>query len=325
VKKPVRSLSSNSLSALAEEFAAGDDEAEGGDGKDVGLTLESSSLLSPSSSSSSSSSSPFQRTPARKKEAPPPTIFMIHEGVCEVLRVIVNNDDDHDNNNDNALNGDDGGNDDDESGLSFEHVGFRRKGNFVSSDPSQILDLKGKQNNPFGAAGGNGSVKRDARYVVRAQGPVVVVVLDPSDMKWAQEHDFRLESELHKVGLLLLLLLLLLLHIFKRHFLDLSSFSVILYLRLHLVPLCQNDFELCQRCVLFHRLCTLAEKFSLHCRLMLGTPPLRCLLLLLPLHPLFNHQGVLLRKAALQDNGETSTALGFQRGLRQEVNQLPVG
>jgi len=105
-------------------------------------------------------------------EAPPvvdvSATFMIHEGVCEVLRVLRDKDDN----------------------LTFERVGFRRKGNFVSSDPSQILDIG---RNPFGRSEVN-----NRRYAVRASGIVEVVVLDSSVMKWAQEHDFRLESELHK-------------------------------------------------------------------------------------------------------------------------------
>ena len=100
----------------------------------------------------------------------------------------------------------------------YKVVSTRRKGNFISQDAGNFIheDGRGGGTSPLasaiaaserkseegGAGGGAGGGEHQAHtvYAVRAVTDVQVLVLDATDMRWAVDHDYRLETELHKVG-----------------------------------------------------------------------------------------------------------------------------
>ena len=110
-----------------------------------------------------------------------PLVFVVEEGVCEVVRVLEVASTEAEALNNGSTDGNDNTN-----GTSaryrFEHVGFRRKGSFVSADPRSYLPSQDELNQ-LNSDGGNRSVG-GSRFAVRAATAVTVSVLEAADMQY---------------------------------------------------------------------------------------------------------------------------------------------
>jgi hypothetical protein len=87
-----------------------------------------------------------------------PVVFVVEEGVCEVVRVVET-----------PTPG---------TAYAFEHVGYRRKGSFVSADPNSYLPAQAGTALAHGSGGGG-----SGRFAVRAATAVTVSVLQAADMQ----------------------------------------------------------------------------------------------------------------------------------------------
>ena len=124
-----------------------------------------------------------------------PLVFVVEEGVCEVVRVLeevtVPEKGAHDKRAASSSSSSCASSNDSSTGNSrnstharyrFEHVGFRRKGSFVSADPRSYLPSQDELMQ-LNSGGSRGSSIGGSRFAVRAATAVTVSVLEAADMQ----------------------------------------------------------------------------------------------------------------------------------------------